>query len=85
MFMSIYFFRLRKFSCIILLKMFTGPLSWESLLSSQPIILRFGLLIVSWISWTFCVRIFLHITFSLIVVSLFSMVASAPEILSYIS
>jgi hypothetical protein len=29
-------------SSIILLKIFTGPLSWESLLSSIPIILRFG-------------------------------------------
>jgi hypothetical protein len=33
----------------------------------------------------FWVRIFLHFTFSLIVVSMFSMISSAPEILSSIS
>jgi hypothetical protein len=36
-----------------LLKIFTVPLNWESLISSISIILRFGLLIVSWISWMF--------------------------------
>jgi hypothetical protein len=41
------FFRLGKFSSIILLKIFTGPLSWDSLLSFIPIVLRFCLLIVS--------------------------------------
>jgi hypothetical protein len=82
--MGIYFFRLGKFSSIILLKIFTGPLSWKSYFSSKPIILSFGLLIVSWISWMFWVRIFFHFTFSLIVVSMFSMVSSTPEILSSI-
>ena len=48
MLMGISFFRFGKFSSIILLKIFTGPLSWESSLSFIPIILRFGLLIVSW-------------------------------------
>jgi hypothetical protein len=67
------------------LKIFTGPLSWESSLSSIPIILRFGLFIVSWIFWMFWVRRFLHFTFSLTVVSMFSMVSSVPEILSSIS
>jgi hypothetical protein len=38
--MDISFFRLGNFSKILLI--FTGPLSWESLLSSIPIILRFG-------------------------------------------
>jgi len=38
MFMGISFFRLGKFSFMILLKIFTGPLSWESSLSSIPII-----------------------------------------------
>ena len=59
--MGISFFRLRSFSSIILLKIFTGPLSWESLLSSIPIILKFHLLIVSWISWMFWVRSILHL------------------------
>ena len=85
MFMGISFFRLGKFSSIILLKIFTGPLSWESSLSSIPIILRFGLLIVSWISWMFWVRSFLHFAFSLTVVSMLFMVSSAPEILSFTS
>ena len=84
MFMGISFFRVGKFSSI-LLKIFTGPLSWESSLSSIPIIFRFGLLIVSWISWMFWLRSFLSFVFSLTVVSMFSMVSSAPEILSCIS
>jgi hypothetical protein len=50
MFMGISFFRLGKVSSIILLEIFTGPLSWDSSLSSIPIIHRFVLLIVSWIS-----------------------------------
>jgi hypothetical protein len=53
MFMGISPFRLGKFSSIFLLKIFTGPLSWQSLHSSIPIILRFGLLIVFWTSWMF--------------------------------
>jgi hypothetical protein len=77
MFLGISFFRLGRFSSIILLKIFTGPLSWESSLSSIPIFLRF----VSWISW---VRSFLHFAFSLTVVLMFSMVSSALEILSSI-
>jgi hypothetical protein len=85
MFMGISFFRLGKFSSIILLKIFTGLLRWKSSLSSIPSILRFGLLIVSWISWMFWVRSFLHFAFSLTVVSMFFMVSSAPEILSSIS
>jgi hypothetical protein len=53
MFMDISYFRLGKFSSISLLKIFTGPLSLESSLVSICIILRFHLLIVSWISWMF--------------------------------
>jgi hypothetical protein len=68
-----------------LLKIFTGPLSGESSLSSIPIIFWFGLLIVSWISWMFWVRIFLHFAFSLIVGSKFSMLSSVPEIVNSIS
>ena len=85
MFMSISFFRLGKFSSIILLKILTDPLRREFSLSSIPIILRFGLLIVPWISWMFWVRSYLPFAFSLTVVSMFSMVSSAPEILSSIS
>jgi hypothetical protein len=83
--MDISFFSSGKFSSIILLKIFTGPLMWESSLYSIPIILRFGLLLVSCISWMFWIRNFLHFEFSLTVVSMFSMVSSAPEILSSIS
>jgi hypothetical protein len=85
MLMGIPFFQFEKFSYIILLNIFIGPLHWESSLSSILIILRFGLLIVSWISWMFWARIFLHFVFSLIVVSMFCMVFSAPVILSSIS
>ena len=49
-----------KFSSIILLKIFAGPLSWTSSFSSSPIICRFGLLTVSWISWMFWFRIILR-------------------------
>jgi hypothetical protein len=42
MFMGISSFMLGKFSSIILLKVFTGPLSWKSSLFSIPIILRFA-------------------------------------------
>jgi hypothetical protein len=59
-----------------LLKIFTGRFIWESLFSSITIILRFGNLIVFWISWMFLVRIFLHFTLSLTVVSVFNMVSS---------
>ena len=85
MFMGMSFFRLGKISSIILLKIFTGPLIWESSLASIPIILRFCLLIVSWVSCMFWVVIFLNFAFSLIVVSMFSMVSSATGILSSIS
>ena len=68
----------------ILPKIFTVPLSWESLLSFVPLILRFGLLLLSWNSWMFWVRILLNFVFSLSVVSMFSMVASAAETLFYL-
>jgi hypothetical protein len=80
--MGISFFRFDKFSSTILLKIITGPLSWKPLLSSIPIFLRFGLLVVSSISSLFWVRTFFHFSFFLTVVSMFSMESSAPEILS---
>ena len=61
-------FRLGKFYSIILLKVFTGPLTWESSLFSIPIILRFCLHILSWISWifwSFCILHFLWLLFLL--------------------
>jgi hypothetical protein len=67
-----------------LLNIFAGPLIWKSSFLST-IIRRLGLLIVSCISWMFWVRILLHFVFSLIVVPMFSMESSAPEILSSIS
>ena len=79
------FFRLETFSSIILLKTFSGPLSWESSFFSISFILRFGLFIISWISWMFWDRSFLHFTFCLTVVSMSYMVPSTPEILSSIS
>jgi hypothetical protein len=79
MFMGISFFRLGKFSSIILLKIFIGPFSWEFSLSFIPIILRFGLFLVAWISWMYWARSFLHFAFSLIVVPTFSMVSSQPR------
>ena len=83
--MGITFFRFGRFSSIIVLKIFTGTLIWISSFSSTPIIRRFGLLIITWISWMFWVRIFLHFAFHFIVVPMFSMQSSAPEILSSIS
>ena len=85
MFRGISFFRLGKIFPVIFLKIFTGPLSCECSLSPIPIILRFGLLIVSSISCIFWVKSFLPFALSLTIVSLFSMVFSASEILSSIS
>jgi len=45
MLISISLFSLEKCSSMILLKIFTGPLSWETSLSSIPIILRIDLLL----------------------------------------
>jgi hypothetical protein len=83
-FMAISFFKLGKFSSIFLLKMFSGPLSWDSSPSSIPIILRFHLFIVSSTFWIFWVRSFLHFAFSLTDMSIFS-ISSIPEILSSVS
>ena len=85
MFMSISFFKLGKFFSIILLKVFTGPLIWKSLLSFIPIIFSFGYphYVLDFLDvW---VRSILHFPFSLTVVSMFSIVSSAPEVLSSVS
>jgi hypothetical protein len=85
MFMGISFFRLGKVLFYNFVEEVYWSLSWESLLSSIHIILRFSLLIVSWIFWMFWVRSFFCFAFSLTVISMFSMVSSAPEILSSFS
>ena len=79
------FFRLGKFSSMILLNIFSVPLSCISSPSSIPIILKFVLFIVSQISWMFCVKNLLDLMFSLTNESISSIVSSAPEILSSIS
>ena len=53
--MIISFFRLGKFSSLILLQIFSDPLSWDSSPSPLPLFLKFDLLIFSWISWIFWV------------------------------
>lgn len=50
--------KVRIFSSIILLKIFSGSLSWDYFAASIPIVLRFGLFIVSLIFWMFCVMNF---------------------------
>ena len=65
--------------------MFSSLLNQQSLPFSVPITHRFGLFIVSQLSWMFSVRNFVHFAFSLTDVSIFSMVSSTPEILTSIS
>jgi hypothetical protein len=77
MFMDISLFRLGKFYSIILLKIFTGPLNWEYLLSSIPIIPKFDLLICPGFTGCFGLGDFCIFIFSDFV-SMFSMVSSAP-------
>ena len=77
---GISFFRLGKFSTMVLLKIFSGLLSSEYS-SSISIILRFGLFIVSQISCMSYVN-FLGLTFSLADVSVSFLVSSRPEIVS---
>ena len=67
---------------MILLKVFSGPSGWGSSLSSIPMILRFAPFTLSQISWMAYVRNFLHLTFSLTNVFIYSIDSSLPEILS---
>ena len=67
---------------MILLKIFSGTVSWESSPFSIPIILRFGFFIVSQISWMFHVTVFLDLAFSLTNVLIPSSISSKPETLS---
>jgi hypothetical protein len=68
------FYRLWKFSSMILLR----PFIWEP--STIPIILRFGLFIMSQISWMFCARNILDLAFSLIDMAFFSIISFIIEI-----
>ena len=64
-----------------IVKICSGHLIWESLFSSVLIILRFGLFLVSWISWILWVRRLLCFEFSLTVVSISSTVYFTLDIL----
>ena len=66
-------FRLWKLSSMILLKMFSVPLSQYSSPFSISILFRFYLFSVFWISWIFWVGRFLHFLFSLTDVSILPM------------
>jgi hypothetical protein len=81
--MGISFFRLGKISPIMLLKMFAGPLSGESSLSSLPIIFRFSQFIL--LDFLNVLRLeFLLYVFSLTAVLMSSMASFTAEILSSI-
>lgn len=56
---------------MILLKIFSVPLTWVSSLSSILIILRFGLFTMSQIHWVFYARCFVELTFSLTELTIF--------------
>ena len=73
------FLSVSKFSSMILLKVFSRPWSWD-FSPSIPIILSLHLFMLSQISWMFCVRKFLDLTFSLIDISISSPVSSTSEI-----
>jgi hypothetical protein len=65
-------FRLGKFSSMILLKIFSGPLIWISSSSSIPTILRFSLFLsCSRFYDCFLLGVFLELTFSLTNVLIF--------------
>ena len=57
-------FKLGNFSSTILLKIFSVPLTWAFSFFSISIIHKFGIFIVSQISWMFCVRNVLYLIFS---------------------
>jgi hypothetical protein len=80
MFMGIFFFMLGKFSSLILLKIFTGPLIGN--LHSLLYLLSLGLVFSLCLGFTRCLGLgrFLHFAFSLTVVSMFIVLSSAPEI-----
>jgi hypothetical protein len=71
---------------MFLLTTFSGPFCCDSLPSSNPIILRLGILMVFQIFWMFCVRnFFLYFILPLTNVIISSIVSSMPDILSSIS
>lgn len=73
------FFRLGKFSSMIMLKMCFVSLTWVYSASSVPVILTLGLVIVSHISWIFNTRIILDLTFCLFKVSISPIISSIAE------
>ena len=80
MFIGISFYRLENFSFVVLLKIFSGPKSWDTLPSFIPTILKLSLFIASQISWKFCIFFFfLDLTFSLVDILIYSVVFSMPE------
>jgi hypothetical protein len=63
--MNISYFGLRKLSSMILLKIFSCPLIWDSLPSSICIVISLCLFILFQNSWMFSVSNYLDLTFSL--------------------
>jgi hypothetical protein len=83
MFMVISYFRLERFSSIILLRMFSSPLIWESSLSCIPIILDFAFSLCP--KFPVCFGLWSFFAISFTVVSMFSKLSYLPEILSSIN
>lgn len=79
---SISYFRLGKFSSIILLQFFFCAFD---LCTSFSLPIRFSLLIISELSWVFCAWNFLVFKFSLIEVSISAILSSVSEIFSSIN
>lgn len=81
MFKGISFFRLEQFSSIFLLKIFLGPWRWES----SPfivIIIKFGLVLLSQISWMFfCQKLFRYNVLFNRFINFFDHKVTTPEIL----
>jgi hypothetical protein len=83
MFMGICFFRLGMFSSTVLLKIFTEPWYWEGLHSSIPVTFCFVFSLCYGFPGYFELGVFAF-ALSFTVVSMFSMISSAAEIISSI-
>lgn len=82
---GIFFIGLGKFASMILLHIFSRPLSRDTFSSSISITLRFGVFIVSQISLIFHIRNFLESIFSLTYESISSTLSSMTGIFSSMS